>query len=90
MQTGVPRGLISGPLFWLAFVNDCNPPLCYKIRLAPSTQSTANAVIQYGLDWSEVNGMQLNLEKTKAMAIRHYRSAQTLKTSIAIGHHEVE
>jgi len=34
--------------------------------------------------------MQLNLEKTKAMAIRRHRSAQTLKTSIAIGHHEVE
>ena len=46
-------------------------------------QSTANAVMQYCLDWSEVNGMQLNLEKTKAMAIRRHRSAQTLKTSDA-------
>jgi len=34
--------------------------------------------------------MQPNLEKTEAMEIRRHRSAQTLKTSIAMGHHEVE
>ena len=80
---GVPQGTISGPLFWIAFVNsysitngqaikyadDISCYRCITKRSLNETNETIKEWTEYGIGWCESNGMRLNLAKTKAMNI---------------------
>ena len=74
---GVPQGTLSGPMFWLAFVNSYTPPgsvvtmyaddITCSAAISNAEDSCIQAVVEWGLSWCAEHSMTLNLSKTKAM-----------------------
>lgn len=95
-SVGVPQGTLCGPWFWLAFSNSFNSPSS-TIRYADDTTcywpvsktdtkhlDISQNVADYSTNWSDINGMKLNPQKTKMMMIATQPEKYTAKSSPTI------
>ena len=80
IHVGVPQGTLSGPMFWLAFINSYSPPsancltmyandITCSTSVACSTDDNLQPMVDWGILWSSEHKMTLNLDKTKSMML---------------------
>ena len=96
MTSGVPQGLILGPLFFLVYINDLVSSLksvsvqiyADDTVLYVSGKDGNTATLQVGLnkllDWSKANKLFLNAKKTKQMI---FGTRQQIKKARGINLH---
>ena len=86
-DTGVPQGSYSGPLLFLAFINDIVETVkfynllmfaddikFYKTILQPSDCSKLNRDLSKILEWSKINFLPINDKKTQVFRVSRARN----------------